>query len=185
MKGFLEWICEDVGLFVEAAQYIAPEDYEERLQQLGWRIYPSGSHKTAYAPDGIGLVSWSSNNWEKNWHQIARDLLRFAKGGRSSIGGYTDLEFVWQNPFHIPPNFNYKTQELTKTANDPGQKIMVSKLLHNPNTLAGKEIQAGDSWKKVDLADHGNDGMSIEVLFDDGSTVRYNMQQTIMMRQAA
>ena len=107
MKDFLEWVQEDVNLFVEAAQYIAPEDYEERLQQLGWRIFPSGSHRTAYAPDGVGTVSWSANNWEKNWHQIARDLLRFAKGkstaGMSAPGGYPDLDFVLAKSFPHPP----------------------------------------------------------------------------------
>lgn len=180
MKGFFEW----VELLTEAAQYIEPDEYEERLERLGWTVTPNGSHRTAYAPDGIGMVTWTVNNWEKNWHQIARDLLRFAKGGRSSAGGYADLEFVWLNPFHIPPNFNYKTQEITKMTNN-GQQVMVSKLLQNPETLSGKEVKTGDTWKRVELADHGNDGMSIEVLFDDGSTTRYGMQQTITMRQAA
>ena len=49
-----------------------------------------------------------------------------------------------------------------------------SKLLNNPQShLQVKKLKAGDAWKKVDLADHGNDGMSIEVLFDDGSTIKF------------
>jgi hypothetical protein len=180
MKGFWEWLDQ----YNEAAQYIDPGEYEERLTALGWRIEPSGSHRTAYAPDGIGKVTWTVNNWEKNWHQIARDLLRFAKGGRGA-GGYP-LEFVWQTPFRIPTNFDYKTQTITKTAPAPtSQKVMVSKLLADPSAIQGQEVQWGDEWKRVELADHGNDGVSIEVMFDDGTTIKLPMQQTITLRQAA
>lgn len=92
--------------------YISSNEYIFRLVTLHWKIRRNGSHIFAYAPDGIGTVVWSINNWEKNWRRIAKDLLRTSK---NKTCGYLDLCFVWKNPFIIPTNFDYKTQSILHT----------------------------------------------------------------------
>lgn len=171
---FTEWLS-----LRESAQYISSREYRNRLASLGWRIVPSGSHINAFAPDGVGRVTWSDNNWEKNWHQVARDLLRFAKGGRGQ-GGYENLVFVWENPFQIPKNFNLQTQSINKT--NPSQELYVTQLMNQPEIIAGRQIKIGTSWKPVALASVSANGLGLDVMFDDESTTTFHMKQKLVVK---
>lgn len=178
---FTEWLQERESVLLEAVQYIDSDEYARRLKLLGWTCEKSGSHWMCFSPDGIGKVTWTENNWDRRWQQVARDLFRFALGGRGS-GGYPDLAFVWTNPFKVPANFDVATQSIIKAENLPGTEMMVSKLMQNPDQLAGRQIKVGTSWKKVELATHSANGMGLEVMFDDESTYTYDMRGKVTVR---
>lgn len=180
MKTFLEWLQ-----LLEASQiqYITSDDYIKRLRAIGWTVSDNkGSHVQAISPGGIGTVTWSSNNWERNWQKVAGDLLRRS---RSSTSGFPDLDFVWKSKFEIPSNFNVSTQEIARVSDNPVETIIVAKLLSNLEYLTGKEINYKGIWKHVKLADVGNDGMSIEVLFDNLEDARFSLDQTLSIRNAS
>jgi hypothetical protein len=180
MKTFLEWL----QFFVEGQedpQHIDPDDYENRLRMLGWRVDNTGSsHKMAYAPDGIGKTSWTKNktNWEKSWLTIRRDLL---KRSRSPILGYPDLEFVFRKNFQIPSNFNFATQSINAIVKNDYKTVMVA-TIKDLESLEGQQISHNNQWKTVKMADYGNDGNSIDVLFDDGDPVNFKLQQIITIK---
>jgi predicted RNA binding protein YcfA (HicA-like mRNA interferase family) len=173
LKNFREWL----QLNEASNQYIESKEYEKRLKAIGWSIKENGSHRTAFAPDKEGMVTWSINNWEKNWQQIARDLIYKAKPG-----GYSALTFVWQNPFRIPPNFDQQTQQIVEKPKNLPHSITVLNLLQDPSILIGKEIEMDDNWKRVDFADHAPNGTSIEVMFDDGFVTVFDMNDTVNFR---
>jgi hypothetical protein len=162
------------------AQFISSKEYSSRLSQLAWKVIQNGSHYTAYAPDGIGMVTWSDNNWNKNWHQVARDLTKFAKGGRGA-GGYQGLDFVWRNPFIVPANFNKTTQDVK---NDP-IKIKIQKIISNIFTLTGKElsIDNGLTWNLVIDVDYEQNGQGIDVMFNNGNITTIAISQQILIKQ--
>jgi len=182
MKTFLEWL--QIFESNQGIQYISPDEYENRLEKLGWRVIDVGtSHRMALAPDGVGKTTWTVNkvNWEKNWRQVARDLL---KKSRSPVMGYGDLEFVWRSIFQIPSNFNYETQALNQVAANNVQNLMVARI-HDLESLIGKQIGHNNQWKTVKMIDYGSDGNSIDVLFDDlnEDPVNFKLQQTISIRE--
>lgn len=182
---FREWVAnrEERVISEMAAQFIDSGEYASRLRQLGWRVDQNGSHFTAFAPDGTGMVTWSSNNWNKNWHQISRDLLRFAKGGRGA-GGYEDLDFVFQNPFVTPPNFDTATQSVIKSKTPSATQVWIQKAMSNPAMIQGKEVSTdnGVTWHTATEVDYRQDGQGLDIMFDDGEVKSLGIKQQIMVR---
>lgn len=169
-------------LFEATAQYIDSGEYAQRLANLKWRCQQNGSHWTCLAPDKVGRVTWSDNNWEKNWQQVARDLFQFAKGGRGK-GGYSDLRFVWQNPFVVPPNFDYNTQSEKSQLQDAGKTFWVSDLMKNPESVLGYKIFVNGDWKQAEDIGISSTGMGIDVMFKDGDVQSFYIPQKLTVKE--
>ncbi len=174
MLHFKEWL-----ILLEGADYIDDKEYRKRLKAIGWTWEQNGSHWMGLSPDGLGKVTFSENNWYRNWNVIAQDLRQRAI---SPTQGYKDLDFVWKTPFEIPENFDITTQTILKPENSPGKEELVAKLMHNPENLTNKQIRVGDRWKHVNLATHSPNGRELEVMFDDDSIMTFNMMKTITVR---
>lgn len=174
MQTFWEWLS-----LLEAAEYIDVNEYLKRLTKLGWRAERSGSHIMLFAPDGIGKVNITVNNWEKNWRACAQDLRARAKNGG---GGYPDLDFVFQNPFVIPPNFDTTTQSVRQAATE--LTIPVNRLLQDPSTLNGRQIRYNGQWVDVYEAGHSSSGTGIDVLLYNGDVITFDRQQQVTIKAA-
>ncbi len=184
MKTFSEWLQEFP--FHEAIARITPRDLEKRLEAIGWRIRSgrsNESHRIAQAPDGIGSTTWTVNkvNWEKYLPQIAGHIF---KDSISPTSGYEDLGFVFQNPFVIPANFNIKTQRIEEPSNI--KKVMIAQIARTNGleSLIGQEMAHGNQWKKIAEIGYGNDGRTVEIMFDDSSVVTMNSLERINVRSA-
>jgi hypothetical protein len=174
---FKEW------LITEKVSFITSDEYANRLGRLGWKCHKNGSHWFCFSPDGIGKISWTENNWDVRWHQVARDLFRLAKTGRGvNAKGYPDLTFVWENPFVIPPKFDMKTQSIRQIKKADFQKIWVGEV--SPEKLVGKEVSLGGGWIKVTDADYASNGKGIDMMLPDGTIKSLDFNQQLMLRVA-
>lgn len=94
-------------------RYLTLPEFINRLDLLGWRPCKSnGSHISFAAPasakpviggsiNGKGYISFSINNYEKNFFQIARDVYR----------QFPDIkQFLFQNKFSVPDEFSIEHQ---------------------------------------------------------------------------
>lgn len=98
-------------------RYLTLPEFTNRLVLMGWRpCKVNGSHTAYAAPatarpvlggsiNGKGYISFSTNNYERNFFQIARDVYR----------QFPDIkQFLFDHQFKIPSQFDIETQKFEK-----------------------------------------------------------------------
>lgn len=122
--------------------------------------------------NGLNL---STNNYEKNYIYIARDVYRQFPCIK---------EFFFNQVFEIPKNFDFKKQELTVA----GDSEVISVLnLYKQIARSGQDAQTFLAGKRVnknavELADFHSG--KLEVIFADGESKQFDFNQNIELSAA-
>lgn len=184
MLNFKEWLIAEA----DVNKYMPMSEFMRRLQLIGWVPgKKNGSHISYMAPptaetapgtgsaSGKGMISFSTNNYEKNFISIARDVYR----------QFPDIKsFFFNQNFEIPKNFDYKKQQLTVA----GESEVISVLnLFKQISRSGQDAQSYLAGKRVnkspvELADFHSG--KLEVIFANGESKQFDFNQNIELSAA-
>ena len=114
---------------VKLAAYISHDQFVERMAAIGWDMTPEKSGLPDYiinSPDGKYKINVPRHNWDLagDWRKPKQHIMaeraksdkkKLADGSIIEVRRYKDehlLDFVFKQPFKIPPKFNKNTQEI-------------------------------------------------------------------------
>jgi hypothetical protein len=146
---------DDFPITVLAIWQISLEEFEERLEYLGWDLSRKGRGNgrpdyMVLSPDGKQRLTIMAHNWEKNWYDVKRKILQ-----------NRDLAFVFETKFEIPKNFNFKTQKIEapqkqyKYLTIPFRQQLTKNLIGWQVRINNLWIEIADiDWEKYEIMDN-------------------------------
>jgi len=156
---------DGLGKTAAKTSYITREELNKRLVELGWDWKFTGDKESIFytAPTGgrnsTVLCSWHQyDQVPATWKNIKSDITK----------RFPTLEFVWQNPFIIPENFNRATQSIVVPSKQEIQTYTrpIARLpVNTPIEVFDKE-----EWSEIAEIDYGPNP---SILLKNGKLLEY------------
>jgi len=157
--------------------YFPAEEFMERMKSLGWKKTGQNvSHMYFLAPNGMRIML-SINNWDRHWRLKKKDLRNELKKFTGGEEVATDLDFLFDTPFEIPPNYNFKTCRLEKKKFRYELKQTVFNSLAKYD-LKDIEIQIKGQWLKPEIIDFS----TFEIAFNNEDVYQFKPNSVITIR---